>query len=105
MSRFSDEQIIGTLKEHQARLSAADLWRKHGISDLMFYKWQSKFSGMEVSKTKRLKQLEHDKARLKKIPAMSMMDESTLWEMFGKTLRPNSRISAVIWSMTVKGYC
>ena len=53
-SRFSEEQIIGILKEHQAGLSAAELCRKHGISDATFYKWRSRFGGMEVSDAKRL---------------------------------------------------
>ena len=57
-SRFSEEQIIGILKEHQAGVSAADLCRKHGISDATFYKWRSKYGGMEVSDAKKLKALE-----------------------------------------------
>ncbi len=84
-SRFSDEQIIGILKEHQAGMSAADLCRKYGISDATFYKWRSKYGGMEVSEAKRLKTLEDENAKLKKLLAESMMDVSTLREMFGKT--------------------
>jgi putative transposase len=57
-SRFTEEQIIGILKEHQAGLSAADLCRKHGISDATFYNWRSKYGGMEVSDAKKLKALE-----------------------------------------------
>jgi putative transposase len=83
-SRFTEEQIIGILKEHQAGLSAADLCRKHGISDATFYNWRSKYGGMEVSEAKRLKQLEDENARLKKLLAESMMDVSTLREMLGK---------------------
>ena len=83
-SRFSDEQIIGILKEHQAGLSATELCRKHGISDATFYKWRSKYGGMEVSEAKRLKTLEEENARLKKLLAESMMDVSTLREMLGK---------------------
>jgi putative transposase len=83
-SRFSEEQIIGILKEHQAGLSAAELGRKHGISDATFYKWRSKYGGMEVSEAKRLKQLEDDNAKLKKLLAEAMMDVSTLREMLGK---------------------
>ncbi|SIR41755.1 Transposase, partial [Rhizobium sp. RU35A] len=56
-SRFSDEQIIGILKEHQAGLSAVDLRRKYGVSDATFYKWRSKYGGMEVAEAKRLKAL------------------------------------------------
>ena len=83
-SRFSDEQIIGILKEHQAGMSAADLCRKHGVSDATFYKWRSKYGGMELSEAKRLKALEEENARLKKLLAESMMDVSTLREMLGK---------------------
>ncbi|SDG58851.1 IS66 family insertion sequence element accessory protein TnpA, partial [Thalassobaculum litoreum] len=75
-SRFSEEQIIGILKEHQAGLSASDLCRKHGISDATFYKWRSKYGGLEVSEAKRLKQLEDENARLKKLLAESVMDVS-----------------------------
>ncbi|SIR44091.1 Transposase, partial [Rhizobium sp. RU35A] len=56
-SRFSDEQIFGILKEHQAGLSAVDLCRKYGVSDATFYKWRSKYGGMEVAEAKRLKAL------------------------------------------------
>jgi len=83
-SRFSDEQIIGILKEHQVGLSATDLCRKHGISDATFYTWRKKYGGMEVSEAKRLKALEEENARLKKLLAESMMDVSTLREMLGK---------------------
>jgi putative transposase len=83
-SRFSDEQIIGILKEHQAGLSAQDLCRKHGISDATFYSWRRKYGGMEVPEAKRLKALEEENARLKKLLAESMMDVSTLREMLAK---------------------
>ena len=64
-SRFSEEQIIGILKEHQAGLGAKELCRKHGISDATFYKWRSKYGGMEVSDARRLKALEAENAKLK----------------------------------------
>jgi len=83
-SRFSEEQIIGILKEHQAGMTAAELCRKHGVSDATFYKWRSKYSGMDVSGTRRLKTLEAENARLKKLLAEQMMDVSTLREMLGK---------------------
>jgi putative transposase len=82
-SRFNEEQIIGVLKEHQAGSSAAELCRKHGISDATFYNWRSKYGGMEVSEAKRLKQLEEENAKLKKLLAESVMDVSTLREMLG----------------------
>jgi putative transposase len=83
-SRFTEEQIIGVLKEHQAGLSAAELCRKHGISDATFYNWRSKYGGMEVSEAKRLKQLEGENAKLKRLLAERMMDVATLREMLGK---------------------
>lgn len=83
-SRFSDEQIIGILKEHQAGMTAAVLCRKHGISDATFYKWRSKYGGMEVSEAKRLKALEDENRKLKKLLAEQMLDVSTLKEMLGK---------------------
>ncbi len=64
-SRFSEEQIIGILKEHQAGLGAKELCLKHGISDATFYKWRSKYGGMEVSDARRLKMLESENAKLK----------------------------------------
>ena len=83
-SRFSEEQIIGILKEHQAGMSAADLCRKHGISDATFYKWRSKYGGMEVSEARKLKVLEEENRKLKKLLAEQMLDNSTLKEMLGK---------------------
>jgi putative transposase len=83
-SRFSEEQIIGILKAHQAGLGAKELCRKHGVSDATFYKWRSKYGGMEVSDAKKLKALEVENARLKKLLAEQMMDVSTLKEMLGK---------------------
>ncbi len=83
-SRFTEEQIIGVLKEHQAGLGAAELCRKHGISDATFYNWRSKYGGMEVSEAKRLKQLEDENAKLKRLLAEQMMDVATLREMLGK---------------------
>ena len=83
-SRFSEEQIIGILKEHQAGLGAKELCRKHGVSDATFYKWRSKYGGMEVSDAKKLKALEAENAKFKKLLAEQMMDVSTLKEMLGK---------------------
>lgn len=85
-SRFSEEQIIGILKEHQVGLSAADQCRKHGISDATFYKWRAKYGGMEVSDARKLRALEAENAKLKKLLAESIMDVSTLKEMLGKNV-------------------
>lgn len=83
-SRFTEEQIIAILKEHQAGLSAMDLCRKYGISDATFYKWHSKYGGMEVSEAKKLKTLEAENAKLKKLLAEQVLDNATLKEMLGK---------------------
>lgn len=83
-SRFSEEQIIGILKEHQAGMSATALCRKYGFSDATFYKWRSKYGGMEVSDARRLKSLEDENRKLKKLLAEQVLDNSTLKEMLGK---------------------
>jgi len=83
-SRFSEEQILGILKEHQAGIVVAEICRKHGISDATFYAWRSKYGGMEVSDAKRLKSLEEENRKLKKLLAESMLDVATLREALGK---------------------
>ena len=83
-SRFTEEQIIKVLKEHAAGMSAADVCRKYGISDATFYKWRSRYGGMEVPDARKLKALEEENRRLKKLLAETMLDASTLKEMLGK---------------------
>ena len=83
-SRFTEDQIIGVLKEHQAGIPTAELCRKHGISDATFYNWRSRYGGMEVSDARRLKGLEDENRRLKKLLAESMLDVATLKEALGK---------------------
>jgi len=83
-SRFTEDQIIGVLKEHQAGIPTAELCRKHGISDATFYNWRSRYGGMEVSDARRLKSLEEENRRLKKLLAESMLDVATLKEALGK---------------------
>ena len=83
-SRFSEEQIIGVLKEHQAGIAVAEICRKHGISDATFYTWRSKYGGLEVSDAKRLKSLEEENRKLKKLLAESMLDVATLREALVK---------------------
>lgn len=83
-SRFSEEQIFGILKEHQAGLSAAEICRKYGISDATFYNWRNKYGGMDVSEAKRLKALDDENRKLKKLLAESMLDVATLKELLGK---------------------
>jgi len=81
---FTEDQIIGVLKEHQAGIPTAELCRKHGISDATFYNWRSRYGGMEVSDVRRLKSLEDENRRLKKLLAESMLDVATLKEALGK---------------------
>lgn len=83
-SRFTEEQIIGILKEYQAGMSASELCCKYGVSDATFYKWRSKFGGMEVSEARRLKALEDETTKLKRFLADAMLDVSMLKEMLGK---------------------
>ncbi len=82
--RFMKEQVIAILHKHQAGLSATELCEKHGISDAMFYKWRSKFGGMEVSDAKRLRALEEENGRIKTLLAEMMMDVSILRGMLEK---------------------
>jgi putative transposase len=83
-SRFTEEQIVGVLKEHEAGMVTADLCRKHGISQATFYNWKAKFGGLEVSEAKRLKGLEDENARLKKLLADAMLDNAALKDLLSK---------------------
>ncbi|TWB53166.1 putative transposase [Rhizobium sp. ERR 922] len=82
--RFTEEQIIAVLKEQEAGAKAADLCRKHGISEATFYNWKAKYGGMEVSEAKRLKALEDENTRLKKLLAEQMLDAAALRELLAK---------------------
>ena len=77
-SRFSEEQIIRILREQEAGMKVSDLCRKHGLSEPTFYAWKSKFGGMSVPDARRLKQLEEENARLKKLLAEAMLDNAVL---------------------------
>jgi putative transposase len=83
-SRFTEEQIIGVLKEHELGAKTADLCRKHGISEATFYNWKSKFGGMDVSEAKRLKQLESENGKLKRLLADAMLDNAALKDLLSK---------------------
>jgi putative transposase len=83
-SRFSEEQIINVLKEQQAGVPVSDLCRKHGISDATFYTWRTKYSGMEVSDARKLKAVEEENRKLKKLLAEAMLDVAMLREALGK---------------------
>ncbi len=83
-SRYTQEQIIAVLKQHQAGMPTAELCRKHGISEATFYNWRSRYGGMEVSEARRLKSLEDENRKLKKLLAEHMLDVATLREALGK---------------------
>ena len=83
-SRFSEEQIIGILKEQEAGMATADVCRRHGISLATFYKWKSKYGGLEVSEARRLRALEDENAKLKKLLAEAMLDNAMLKEITAK---------------------
>lgn len=82
--RFTEEQIIQVLKEHEAGTPTGDLCRKHGISPGTFYNWQAKYGGMEVSEAKRLKALESENAKLKKLLAEAELDKAMMKELLRK---------------------
>jgi putative transposase len=83
-SRFSEEQIIAILREQEVGAKTADVCRKHGISDATFYKWKAKFGGMDVSDARRLKALEDENAKLKKLLAEAMLDNAMLKDIAAK---------------------
>ena len=81
---FTEEQIIAVLKEHEAGAKTADLAQKHGISEATFYKWKAKYDRMNVSEAKRLKALEEENAKLKKLLAEQMLGTAALRELLSK---------------------
>ena len=83
--RYSEEQIIGFLKEAEAGVSAKELCRRHGFSEASFYSWRSKFGGMDVSDAKRLKALETENARLKKLLAEALLENEVTREALRKS--------------------
>ena len=82
-SRFSEEQIIGYIKEAEAGMPVAELCRKHGFSDASFYKWRAKFGGMDASEARRLRELEGENAKLKKLLAEAHLDMEALKTALG----------------------
>ena len=82
--QYTEEQIIGFLKAHEAGARIGDLVREHGFSEQSFYRWKSKFGGMEVSDAKRLRELESENARLKRLLADAELDKSMLRDVISK---------------------
>ena len=83
-SRFTEERIIAVLAEQERGLSTAEVCRQYGISQTTFYKWKAKFGGLEVSEARRMKTLEAENARLKKLLADTMLDNAVLKDLLGK---------------------
>jgi putative transposase len=83
-NRFTEERIISILKEHEAGTPVSELCRKHGVSDASIYKWKAKFGGMDVSEAKRLKTLEDENTKLKRLLADAMLDNAALKDLLGK---------------------
>lgn len=82
--RYTEEQIIGVLKEAEAGAKTRDLCRKYGISDVTFYNWKAKYGGLTVSDARRLKELESENSRLKKLLAESELDKAALKDLLGR---------------------
>ena len=82
--RFTEEQIIGVLKEAEAGIKVTEVCRKYGISDATYYSWKSKFGGMTVSEAQRLKALEAENGKLKKLLAESLLDNAALRDVVGR---------------------
>ena len=83
-SRFTEEQIIGMLREQEAGVATAEVCRRHGVSSATFYKWKAKFGGMDVSEARRLKALEDENTKLKRMLADAMLDNVALKDLLGK---------------------
>ena len=83
-SRFTEEQIIAILREHEAGVKTADVCRKHGVSSATFYKWKARYGGLEVSDARRLKALEDENRKLKKLLAEAMLDNAMLKDLNAK---------------------
>ena len=83
-SRFTEEQIIGILREQEAGVATAEVCRRHGVSSATFYKWKAKYGGMDVSEARRLEALEDEIAKLKRMLADSMLDNVALKDLLGK---------------------
>jgi len=83
-SKFSEEQVVAILREQEAGAKTADVCRRHGISSATFYAWKAKYGGMDVSDTRRLKALEDENAKLKRLLAEAMLDNTALKDLLGR---------------------
>ena len=99
-SRFSEEQIIGILKEQEAGMPVAKLCRKHGVSDASIYKWKARFGGMDVSEARRLRSLEDENAKLKRMLADAMLDNVALKDLLGKNVWSAPSVQGIATSQT-----
>ena len=82
--RFTEEQIIAVLKEHEAGMKTGDLARKHGISEATLYNWKARFGGMDVSDARKLRALEEENGKLKRLLADAMLDNTALKDLLSK---------------------
>ena len=96
--RFTEEQIIGVLKEAEAGVKTGDLARRHGISEATIYNWKAKYGGMEVSEAKRLRSLEDENAKLKRLLADAMLDNAALKDLLTKNVWPAPLASRILRS-------
>ena len=110
-SRFSEEQVIAILREHEAGLKTAELCRKHGISEATFYNWKAKFGGLDVSEARRLKALEDENTKLKKLLADAMLDNVALKDLLTKKgdarrqARGRGSSVPILWDERAAGVC
>jgi putative transposase len=103
-ARFTEEQIIGVLREHEAGAKTADLARKHSVSEATLYNWKAKYGGMDVPEAKRLKQLEDENAKLNKLLAEQMLDAAALRELLAKKWwgPPPSSVHIQRWAILLR---